>query len=51
MLSLPYMDDYLVPVHLEIGQVFCPDLLDQLLHVLLEFLLFISRQFFHSEST
>jgi hypothetical protein len=44
-----YTDDNMVPVHHEMGQVCRPGLLDRLLRVLLEFLLFMSRHYLHSQ--
>jgi hypothetical protein len=38
-----------MPAHLEIDQVLCLGLLDQLLLVLLKFLLIFSRQALHSQ--
>jgi hypothetical protein len=43
------LDDFLIPVHLENGQVLRVGLLDQLLLVLLEFLVIFSRQTLHSQ--
>jgi hypothetical protein len=44
--SLP--NDLVVPIHLEVGQELRLYFLDQLLHVLLELELFVSRQDFPS---
>jgi hypothetical protein len=44
----PLSDDFIVPVHLEVGQELCSRLLNQLLLMLLELELFISRQGFPS---
>jgi hypothetical protein len=44
----PLLNDFVVPVHLEIGQEFCFRFLDQLLLVLLELELFVSQQGFSS---
>jgi hypothetical protein len=41
-------DDFIVPVHLEVGQELRPRLLNQLLLMLLELELFVSRQGFPS---
>jgi hypothetical protein len=41
-------DDFIVPVHLEVGQKLCSRLLNQLLLMLLELELFVSRQGFPS---
>jgi hypothetical protein len=41
-------NDFVVPVHLEVGQEFCFRFLDQLLFVLLELKMFVNRQDFPS---
>jgi hypothetical protein len=43
-ISRPLSNDLVVPVHLEVGPEFCICFLDQLLLVLLELELFVSRQ-------
>jgi hypothetical protein len=42
--SRPLPNDLVVPIHLEVDQEFCLRFLDQLLLVLLELELFVSRQ-------
>jgi hypothetical protein len=43
-ISRPLPNDLVVPIHVEVGQEFCLRFLDQLLLVLLELELFVSRQ-------
>jgi hypothetical protein len=44
----PLSDDFIVPIHFEVGQELRPRLLNQLLLMLLELELFVSRQGFPS---